>query len=134
MRSIRNVLCTASAALLFAAGVLFVATPSAVGAEVEKPAVAGNDVPKGKQTALGLYVTAAKAYEMWKAAPDKVKVIDVRTPEVSSTKIRHALVAGDYDAIAADIDPRVFSYVLGNERMMKRYRLRLATKVQQAAA
>ena len=28
-----------------------------------------------------LYVTAAQAYEIWKAAPDKVKVIDVRTPE-----------------------------------------------------
>jgi len=26
-------------------------------------------------------VTAAQAYEKWKAAPDKVKVIDVRTPE-----------------------------------------------------
>ena len=38
-------------------------------------------LPKGKQTTLGLYVTAVQAYEMWKAAPDKVKVIDVRTPE-----------------------------------------------------
>jgi rhodanese-related sulfurtransferase len=34
-----------------------------------------------KQTTLGLYVTAAEAYEKWKAAPDQVKVIDVRTPE-----------------------------------------------------
>jgi rhodanese-related sulfurtransferase len=39
------------------------------------------ELPKGKQTALGLYVTAAEAYDMWKAAPDKVKVIDVRMPE-----------------------------------------------------
>jgi rhodanese-related sulfurtransferase len=38
-------------------------------------------LPKGKQTTLGLYVTAAQAYDMWKAAPDKVKLIDVRTPE-----------------------------------------------------
>ncbi len=38
-------------------------------------------LPKGKQSNLGLYVTAAQAYEKWKAAPDKVKVIDVRTPE-----------------------------------------------------
>jgi len=38
-------------------------------------------LPKGKQTVLGLYVTAAEAYDMWKAAPDKVKVIDVRMPE-----------------------------------------------------
>ena len=38
-------------------------------------------IPEKKQTTLGLYVTAAGAYEMWKSAPDKVKVIDVRTPE-----------------------------------------------------
>jgi rhodanese-related sulfurtransferase len=38
-------------------------------------------LPEGKQTTLGLYVTAAQAYEMWKDAPDKVTVIDVRTPE-----------------------------------------------------
>jgi len=36
---------------------------------------------KEKQTVLGLYVTAREAYEMWKAAPDKVKIVDVRTPE-----------------------------------------------------
>jgi hypothetical protein len=48
------------------------ATPSADG-QVAKP-----DVPKEKQTTLGLYVTAAQAYEMCKAAPDKVKVIDVQ--------------------------------------------------------
>ncbi len=49
----------------------------------QKPAAtaAGSELPKAKQTTLGLYVTAAQAYEMWKAAPDKVKVIDVRTPE-----------------------------------------------------
>jgi rhodanese-related sulfurtransferase len=41
----------------------------------------GNELHKAKQTTLGLYVTAAEAYEMWRAAPDKVKVIDVRTPE-----------------------------------------------------
>ncbi len=39
------------------------------------------NIPKAKQTALGLYVTAKEAYEKWKADPDKVKVIDVRTPE-----------------------------------------------------
>jgi rhodanese-related sulfurtransferase len=30
---------------------------------------------------LGLYVTAKEAYERWKADPDKVMVLDVRTPE-----------------------------------------------------
>ena len=39
------------------------------------------NLPKGKQTALGLYLTAKEAYEKWKAAPHKVKIIDVRTPE-----------------------------------------------------
>ena len=38
-------------------------------------------IPKEKQTALGLYVTSAEAYEKWQAAPDEVKLIDVRTPE-----------------------------------------------------
>jgi rhodanese-related sulfurtransferase len=39
------------------------------------------DLPKGKQTALGLYITAKDAYEMWKAEPEKVMILDVRTPE-----------------------------------------------------
>jgi rhodanese-related sulfurtransferase len=42
---------------------------------------AGANLPKGKQTVLGLYVTAREAYEQYQAAPDKVKIIDVRTPE-----------------------------------------------------
>jgi rhodanese-related sulfurtransferase len=48
-----------------------------------KPAatVDASKLHKMKQTTLGLYVTAAQAYEMWQAAPDKVKIIDVRTPE-----------------------------------------------------
>ena len=39
------------------------------------------DVPEKKQTSLGLYVTSQEAYEMWKADPDGVSIIDVRTPE-----------------------------------------------------
>ena len=38
-------------------------------------------LPKAKQTLLGLYVTAREAYEQFRAAPDTVKIIDVRTPE-----------------------------------------------------
>jgi rhodanese-related sulfurtransferase len=38
-------------------------------------------LPKEKQTVLGLYVTAKEAYEKWKAEPEKVKILDVRTPE-----------------------------------------------------
>jgi rhodanese-related sulfurtransferase len=69
--------------LILAAAIGFAATATALGAETEKPAsvAADRQLPKAKQTTLGLYVTAAQAYEKWKAAPDKVKVIDVRTPE-----------------------------------------------------
>jgi rhodanese-related sulfurtransferase len=69
--------------LILVAFIAFAATASVVGAETEQPApVAVNrQLPKGKQTTLGLYVTAKEAYEKWKTAPDKVKVIDVRTPE-----------------------------------------------------
>jgi rhodanese-related sulfurtransferase len=54
--------------------VLF-AAPRASGQETKM------ELPKEKQTTLGLYLTAAEAYKKWKAAPDAVKVIDVRTPE-----------------------------------------------------
>jgi len=53
----------------------FMAAGSADG-EASKP-----DLPKGKQTSLGLYVTAAEAYDKWLAAPDAVKIFDVRTLE-----------------------------------------------------
>ncbi len=39
------------------------------------------NLPKEKQTVLGLYVTAREAYEKWKADPEKVMILDVRTPE-----------------------------------------------------
>jgi rhodanese-related sulfurtransferase len=67
-----------------------VAMVGIIGLTVDSPARAGEptapnaanaNVPKGKQTTLGLYVTAKEAYEKWKAEPDKVKIIDVRTPE-----------------------------------------------------
>ena len=40
-----------------------------------------HQVPERKQTSLGLYVTAQEAYGMWKTAPGRVNIIDVRTPE-----------------------------------------------------
>lgn len=49
------------------------------------PTVSAGDAPptpvKEKQTSLGLYLTASEAYGMWKASPEKVMVLDVRTPE-----------------------------------------------------
>ena len=38
-------------------------------------------IPSAKQTILQLYVTAREAYEKWRAAPDAVRIVDVRTPE-----------------------------------------------------
>ena len=39
------------------------------------------NLPKEKQTNLGLYLTAKEAYEKWKAGAAKVTILDVRTPE-----------------------------------------------------
>ena len=39
------------------------------------------NLPKEKQTSLGLYLTAREAYKKWQADPDKVMILDVRTPE-----------------------------------------------------
>ena len=49
-------------------------------------------VPDKKQTSLGLYVTAKEAFEKWKAEPEQVKVLDVRTPE-EYTFVGHAEMA-----------------------------------------
>ena len=54
-------------------------TPTGACAEADEQL--SSRLPASKQTKLGLYVTAAEAYEMWKEAPDTVKIIDVRTPE-----------------------------------------------------
>jgi len=48
----------------------------------EKPASqTGREVHKAKTTSLGLYVTSSEAHAKWMAAPDEVKILDVRTPE-----------------------------------------------------
>ena len=56
---------------------------SARGGVTEKPASqAGKpELPKEKQTTLGLYLTAKEAYDKWNADPEKVKILDVRTSE-----------------------------------------------------
>lgn len=73
----RVLICTVMVAML--CGV----TSSSAEADAGQSASVAPDMqlPEGKQTTLGLYVTAAQAYEMWTAAPDEVEVIDVRTPE-----------------------------------------------------
>ncbi len=52
-----------------------------VNASADGDEQASPQLPAGKQTELGLYLTAKEAYEMWQAAPDKIKIVDVRTPE-----------------------------------------------------
>lgn len=81
MMSNRNVCVVTRLALLFAVAVPLAATSRVAGAETPKSAVSSSQLPKRKQTTLGLSVTAAEACDRWKAAPEKVKVIDVRTPE-----------------------------------------------------
>ena len=49
-------------------------------------------LPAEKQTTLGLYLSAKEAHEKWKATPDKVTILDVRTPE-EFLFIGHAEVA-----------------------------------------
>ena len=39
------------------------------------------EIPKDKQTTLGLYVTAKEAYDLWQKDQQKIKIIDCRTPE-----------------------------------------------------
>ena len=69
--------------VLAASGIFLTATLFVSAAEAGTPAAKaeGSELPKRKTTTLGLYASAAQAYEMWKSTPDKVKVIDVRTPE-----------------------------------------------------
>jgi len=40
-----------------------------------------HDVPQRKRTSLGLYVTSQEAYAKWKAEPERINILDVRTPE-----------------------------------------------------
>ncbi len=37
-------------------------------------------LPKNKQTVLKLYITSQNAYTKWHVNPDKIKILDVRTP------------------------------------------------------
>lgn len=69
--------CALNLSLLFCTAFLAsLASTASANGEIANP-----NLPKGKQTTLGLYVTAAEAYEKWLADPDAVKVFDVRTLE-----------------------------------------------------
>ena len=53
-----------------------------------------HQVLEEKLTSLGLYLTAQEAYELWKADPEKSKVLDVRTFE-EYVLIGHAEMAAN---------------------------------------
>ena len=53
--------------------------PLSAGADANEPPA--SQLHPAKQTTLGLYVTAREAYEKWRASPDDVTILDVRTPE-----------------------------------------------------
>ncbi len=69
------------------------------------------ELPKEKQTTLGLYVTSDEAYEMWKENPENVHILDVRTLEeyyyvdhaAMATNIPVFLETYQLDTIKADL-------------------------------
>ena len=75
------------------------------------------DIPKGKQTTLGLYVTAREAYERWRADPAGVTILDVRTPEellfvghpVMAWKIPVAVQRYEWDPVKKEFPMQLLS-------------------------
>jgi rhodanese-related sulfurtransferase len=69
-------------ATLVAATGLAGPSSASAGTEAQLPSQQStHQLHPSKQTTLGLYVTAREAYEQWRAAPDEVTILDVRTPE-----------------------------------------------------
>ena len=69
---------------------------------------AGRPIVKERQTALGLYVTAKEAYDMWQEDPEGVKILDVRAPE--------EWVFTGHPPMAANIPLAFLSYVWDDEK------------------
>jgi rhodanese-related sulfurtransferase len=94
------------------AGAICLAT-AALSQTSEKPvpSTAKPEVPREKETAPGLYVTAREAYEKWKVDPEKVKILDVRTTE-EYLFVGHAAMAWNIPAFLQsyewDADKRRF--------------------------
>jgi len=77
-----------------------------------------HQVLEEKLTSLGLYVTAREAYEMWKADPDQIKVLDVRTFE-EYVLIGHAEMAANvplaFPTYKWDVNKGNYSVVVNKE-------------------
>jgi rhodanese-related sulfurtransferase len=75
--------------------------------------LAKSSLPPQKQTVLGLYATAEEAFEMWQADPNKINILDVRTPE--------EYVFVGHPTMAYNIPFQLFNYklaVLNKEPLM----------------
>jgi rhodanese-related sulfurtransferase len=74
-----------------------------------------HQVPEEKLTSLGIYVTAREAYDMWKADPERIKVLDVRTFE-EYVLIGHAEMAANvplaFPTYSWDVDKGNYSVVV----------------------
>ena len=86
------------------------------------------NLPKEKQTSLGLYLTAKEAYERWKADPEKVMILDVRTPEeylyvghpTMAWKIPVAVQSYEWDAVKGQFPMKLLpDFVSRVEEMAK---------------
>ena len=90
--------------LALVAAIGLAATSIASEGATEKPAsqAAKPELPKEKQTTLGLYLTAKEAYEKWKATPETVKILDVRTTE-EYLFIGHAEMAWNIPFASPDV-------------------------------
>ncbi len=76
------------------------------------------DLPKEKQTNLGLYVNSKEAYDLWKGKPEKVKILDVRTLD-EYINIGHAEMAYNVPAFLQtyvwDDEKKNFTYKMNED-------------------
>jgi rhodanese-related sulfurtransferase len=86
------------------------------------------DLPKEKQTVLGLYLTAKQAWERCQAEPEKVKLIDVRTPE-ELLFVGHPTVAWKIPAFA-----QVYEWDVAKGKFPMKYLPDFISRVRSVAA
>jgi rhodanese-related sulfurtransferase len=91
-RRVRYLLRTNPVVLAALACAALLSTPSSTTAQEGAVSANIDDIPKEKQTTLGLYMTAKDAYDEWRTDPDLIKLLDVRTPE-EYIFVGHAMMA-----------------------------------------
>jgi rhodanese-related sulfurtransferase len=74
----------------------------------EAQPIVETQLPESKRTDLGLYITAKEAYEQWKINPDRIKILDCRTPE------EYAFVG--HAPMAHNIPSKFFTYKFDSEK------------------